>query len=113
VNSKRSSESKKPDQEKDFRDTYSLFAKGLETQQLVFLLGYSLLTTEKYPKWEGREERREILRNELTRRAIDPYAFTLEDFRMGFKQKTQESQLGACIALVQREVAKANARYVR
>ena len=104
MNSRKNSESKKPDPKQEFED-YADAARSLESHQLVLLLGYNLLMTEKYPKWEGRDERREILRKELARRAIDPDSFTLEDFRLVFKrchivEEEQEQQLRGCIHLL-------------
>lgn len=108
MNSRNSSESPKkpPDPNREF-DDYAAAARTLESPQLVWLLGNSLMLGEKYDKWDGRERRREILRKELTRRAIDPYSFTMEDFRLVFKprrikEEEQEQQMRACIALVQR-----------
>jgi hypothetical protein len=110
VNSKRSSVSSNPDPKKEF-DDYAAAARTLESHHLLFLLGYSLLMTQKYSKLEGREERREILRQELVRRAIDPYRFTIEDFRDIFrpraiKEEEREQQLRGCINLLQRAIAR-------
>jgi len=116
VNSRENSESpnKPPDPNREF-DDYAAAARNLETHQLVFLLGNSLMLGEKYDKWDGREKRRGILRSELIRRAIDPYGFTMEDFRLVFKprhirEEEQEQQLRACINLVQRAVSLAGVK---
>ena len=113
MNSRNSSGSARPDPQKEFAD-YAVAAKSLESPQLVFLLAFNFVVAEKYPRWDGREERREILRKELRRRAINPDGFTMEDFRMVFrpcriKEEEREQQLRACISLVQRAVSEASA----
>jgi hypothetical protein len=96
-------------------EDYAAAAHSLDTEQLVKLYGYNLLMAEKRPKWEGREERREILGRELVRRGVNPYYLTIEEFRQMFRFNSQdhdaeEQTLRACRNLLARVLQRVRER---
>lgn len=67
--------------------------------------------SEKYPKWEGREERANILGRELVLRGINPHYLTVDEYKLvfGFNNQNhdgEEQRMRACRNLLQRSMAK-------